>query len=138
MDRWLTVASPDEADGTELQLALNDNPAAKAYQQALFQQGQPARRPKVRPSTPTAAARDLLLSHVNDPGLPADTRLAIAGRVFRDDRPGSPAERSKQRSRDNKSAREGRERAAGPKAAAPFAVYSRPALVLIASGFKPR
>jgi predicted enzyme related to lactoylglutathione lyase len=40
--RWLTVASPDEPDGTELQLALNDNPAAKAYQQALFQQGQPA------------------------------------------------------------------------------------------------
>ena len=40
--RWLTVASPDEADGTELQLALNDNPAAKTYQQALFQQGQPA------------------------------------------------------------------------------------------------
>jgi predicted enzyme related to lactoylglutathione lyase len=40
--RWLTVASPDEPDGTELQLALNDNPAARAYQQALFQQGQPA------------------------------------------------------------------------------------------------
>jgi predicted enzyme related to lactoylglutathione lyase len=40
--RWLTVASPDEPDGTELQLARNDNPAAKAYQQALFQQGQPA------------------------------------------------------------------------------------------------
>jgi predicted enzyme related to lactoylglutathione lyase len=40
--RWLTVASPDEPDGTELQLALNDNPAAKAYQQALFQQGQRA------------------------------------------------------------------------------------------------
>src|ERR671934_317254 len=40
--RWLTVASPDEPDGTQLQLALNDNPAAKAYQQALFQQGQPA------------------------------------------------------------------------------------------------
>jgi predicted enzyme related to lactoylglutathione lyase len=40
--RWLTVASPDEPEGTELQLALNDNPAAKAYQQALFQQGQPA------------------------------------------------------------------------------------------------
>src|SRR5207245_6247876 len=31
--RWLTVASPEEPDGTELQLALNDNPAAKAYQQ---------------------------------------------------------------------------------------------------------
>ena len=40
--RWLTVASPEDPNGTELQLALNDNPAAKAYQQALFQQGQPA------------------------------------------------------------------------------------------------
>jgi predicted enzyme related to lactoylglutathione lyase len=40
--RWLTVASPDEPNGTELQLALNNNLAAKAYQQAIFQQGQPA------------------------------------------------------------------------------------------------
>src|ERR1700723_1670766 len=40
--RWLTVASPEEMDGTELQLALNNNPAAKAYQQAIFQQGHPA------------------------------------------------------------------------------------------------
>jgi predicted enzyme related to lactoylglutathione lyase len=40
--RWLTVASPEEPDGTELQLALNNNPAAKAYQLAMFQQGQPA------------------------------------------------------------------------------------------------
>lgn len=40
--RWLTVASPEEPDGTELQLALSDNPAGKAYQQALFAQGQPA------------------------------------------------------------------------------------------------
>src|SRR5499427_8261771 len=40
--RWLTVASPEEPNGTELQLALNDNPAAKAYQQAMFQQGRPA------------------------------------------------------------------------------------------------
>src|SRR5688572_27253671 len=39
--RWLTVVSPEDPDGTELQLALNDNPA-KAYQQAMFQQGQPA------------------------------------------------------------------------------------------------
>ena len=36
--RWLTVT-----DGTsDLQLALNENPAGKAYQQALFQQSQPA------------------------------------------------------------------------------------------------
>ncbi len=40
--RWLTVASPEEPDGTELQLALNDTPAASAYQQAMFQQSQPA------------------------------------------------------------------------------------------------
>src|SRR5439155_439136 len=36
------VAPAEEPDGTELQLALNNNPAAKAYQQAIFQQGQPA------------------------------------------------------------------------------------------------
>ena len=40
--RWLTVASPEDPDGTELQLALNNNQAARAYQQAMFQQGQPA------------------------------------------------------------------------------------------------
>src|SRR5277367_4942715 len=40
--RWLTVASPQEPDGTELQLALNNNPAAQTYQQAIFQQGQSA------------------------------------------------------------------------------------------------
>jgi predicted enzyme related to lactoylglutathione lyase len=36
------VVSAEEPDGTELQLARNDNPAAKAHQQAMFQQGQPA------------------------------------------------------------------------------------------------
>src|ERR1700756_2191524 len=40
--RWLTVASAEEPDGTELQLALKNNPAGKAYQQTLFQQNQPA------------------------------------------------------------------------------------------------
>lgn len=40
--RWLTIASPEDPDGVELQLALNDNPAAKTFQQALFQQSQPA------------------------------------------------------------------------------------------------
>ena len=40
--RWLTVGSPEEPDGAQLQLALNNNPAAKAYQKALFEQGQPA------------------------------------------------------------------------------------------------
>jgi predicted enzyme related to lactoylglutathione lyase len=40
--RWLTMASPEDPDGTELQLALNDNPTAKTYQNAMFQQNQPA------------------------------------------------------------------------------------------------
>lgn len=40
--RWLTVASPEEPEGAELQLALNDNPSARAYQRAMFEQGQPA------------------------------------------------------------------------------------------------
>ena len=40
--RWLTVVSSEDPGGTELQLALNSNPAAKTYQQAIFEQGQPA------------------------------------------------------------------------------------------------
>jgi predicted enzyme related to lactoylglutathione lyase len=40
--RWLTVGSADDQNGLELQLALNNNPAAKTYQQAMFQQGQTA------------------------------------------------------------------------------------------------
>jgi len=40
--RWLTVGPSEEPDGTQLQLALNNNPAAKAYQQAMLEQNQPA------------------------------------------------------------------------------------------------
>ena len=40
--RWLTVATGEDPDGVQVQLALNNNPAAQAYQQALFQQGQAA------------------------------------------------------------------------------------------------
>jgi len=40
--RWLTVVSPEDPDGTELQLALSGEPTAKAYQQAMFQHSQPA------------------------------------------------------------------------------------------------
>ena len=40
--RWLTVASAEEPEGTELQLALNNDPADKAHQQAKLQQSQPA------------------------------------------------------------------------------------------------
>lgn len=40
--RWLTVVSPEEPDGPELLLEPNDNPAAKTYQQALFEQNIPA------------------------------------------------------------------------------------------------
>ena len=40
--RWLTVVSPDNQKGTELILELNNNPAAKIYQKAIFEQGIPA------------------------------------------------------------------------------------------------
>ena len=40
--RWVTVISPEAPDGPELQLEANTNPAAHAYQQARFQQSQPA------------------------------------------------------------------------------------------------
>ena len=38
--RWLTVSGSE--GGTQLQLAADDNPAAKAFQQALLGQGLPA------------------------------------------------------------------------------------------------
>lgn len=40
--RWLTVVAPDEPDGPQVVLEPDDNPAAKAYQQALYEQGIPA------------------------------------------------------------------------------------------------
>ena len=40
--RWLTVVSPEEPDGTQLQLGPNSNPAAKTYQEAIYKQGIPA------------------------------------------------------------------------------------------------
>src|SRR4026209_684232 len=40
--RWLTVASAEEPDGVELQLAPDSDPAAAAYQQAMFEGSRPA------------------------------------------------------------------------------------------------
>ncbi len=40
--KWLTVVSPDGPDDIELLLEPNNNPAAKTYQQAIFDQGIPA------------------------------------------------------------------------------------------------
>jgi predicted enzyme related to lactoylglutathione lyase len=37
--RWLTVVSPEGPDDIELLLEPNDNPAARTYQEALFQAG---------------------------------------------------------------------------------------------------
>ena len=39
--RWLTVVSPEGPDDLELSLEPNANPAAKAFQQAMFTQGIP-------------------------------------------------------------------------------------------------
>jgi catechol 2,3-dioxygenase-like lactoylglutathione lyase family enzyme len=40
--KWLTVTSPEGSDDIELVLEPNDNPAAKTYQKAIFEQGIPA------------------------------------------------------------------------------------------------
>ena len=40
--RWLTVASPAAPDGVELLLEPNENPAAKTFQAAIYEQGIPA------------------------------------------------------------------------------------------------
>ena len=40
--RWLTVISPDGPDDLELVLEPNVNPAAKTYQEAIYEQGIPA------------------------------------------------------------------------------------------------
>ena len=40
--KWLTVVSPEAPDDIELLLEPNENPAAKTYQQAIFDQGIPA------------------------------------------------------------------------------------------------
>ncbi len=40
--RWLTVVSPEDPDGPQLQLELNSFPAAKVFQEAVNEAGQPA------------------------------------------------------------------------------------------------
>ncbi len=39
--KFLSVVSPEEPDGVELLLEPNENPAAKTFQKALFEQGIP-------------------------------------------------------------------------------------------------
>ncbi|MFC8259963.1 VOC family protein [Streptomyces sp. NPDC057291] len=41
-DRWLTVVSPDDLDGTELLLEPDGHPAVKPYKAALVKDGIPA------------------------------------------------------------------------------------------------
>lgn len=40
--RWLTVVSPEGPGEVELLLEPNDNPAARTFQQAIYEQGIPA------------------------------------------------------------------------------------------------
>jgi predicted enzyme related to lactoylglutathione lyase len=40
--RWLTVASPEEPEGPQLQLETTASPVAKAYQQGLRAEGKPS------------------------------------------------------------------------------------------------
>jgi len=63
--RWLTVASAEQPDGVELQLAAADaHPAGKAFQEALFAQGERA-----------------IMFYVDDVQAEAD-RLTAAGAEF--------------------------------------------------------
>jgi predicted enzyme related to lactoylglutathione lyase len=39
--RWLTVASAEEPNGTQVVLGPNDSPAARSYQESIFKQGVP-------------------------------------------------------------------------------------------------
>ena len=41
-NRWLTVASPEDPEGTELLLEPSDHPAVGPYKQALIEDGIPA------------------------------------------------------------------------------------------------
>ncbi|QIZ38249.1 VOC family protein [Saccharopolyspora sp. ASAGF58] len=41
-DRWLTVVSPEDLDGTELLLEPDSHPAVKPYKEALVKDGIPA------------------------------------------------------------------------------------------------
>ena len=54
--RWLTVASPEDPDGTELQLALNNNPRPKPTSRRCSSRASP--RPCSTPTTcrPTTSA----------------------------------------------------------------------------------
>ena len=40
--RWITLASPEDLEGTELLLEPNNHPAAKEYQMKIFAEGIPA------------------------------------------------------------------------------------------------
>jgi catechol 2,3-dioxygenase-like lactoylglutathione lyase family enzyme len=41
--KWLTVVSPEGPEGVQLLLEPNENPAARSFQQAMFEQGIPMR-----------------------------------------------------------------------------------------------
>jgi catechol 2,3-dioxygenase-like lactoylglutathione lyase family enzyme len=53
--RWITVFSPEGPDDLELSLEPNANPAAKAFQKAMFEQGIPLTSFESRDLTAEAA-----------------------------------------------------------------------------------
>jgi predicted enzyme related to lactoylglutathione lyase len=76
--RWLTVVSPEEPEGTQLQLALNDNPAAKTYQQAIFGQSTPAANFFVDDvQTEYARLKDLGVMFTTEPTKTAGSTIAV-------------------------------------------------------------
>ena len=66
--RWLTVASPEEPDGTELQLALNNNPQPKRISKRSFSRASP--RPILFQTTSTATTSGSRPAAPSSPGRP--------------------------------------------------------------------
>ncbi|HEY1901452.1 MAG TPA: VOC family protein [Terracidiphilus sp.] len=76
--RWLTVVSPEDPEGTQLQLALNDNPAAKAYQQAILAQHTPAANFFVEDTQAEyARLKDLGVTFTMEPTKTAGSNIAV-------------------------------------------------------------
>lgn len=66
--RWLTVISPEGPNDLELSLEPNVNPAAKTFQQAMFQQGIPLAAFEVADMANEAARlKSLGVAFVNEP-----------------------------------------------------------------------
>lgn len=77
-DRWLTVVSPEDPDGTELLLEPSGHPAAKPFKDALVQDGIPAASFKVDDvDAEFKRLRDLGVRFTTEPMDAGTVRMAV-------------------------------------------------------------